>query len=323
MTVAAPPTPANKPLTAAVAASVDRLRKMQAAEPEEAMTIIVIQALLEDMKQSSASSTSEFIQQAQKASKALEKLPYNQPSMIAGTAIFKHILEAQRQDDKGFDDWKRSIFRVYDQQIARYKTFRERAACYGLPFVKDDAVILLHSFSRTVMVLLQKAKLANRRFKVFVTETRGTTNGSSVVEELSKHNIPVELILDAAVGSIINRVDMVIVGAEGVTQTGGLINRIGTYQIAIVAQAANKPFYVVAEQYKFVKLCPLSQTDLPIPSSEFYKLTSKDSFTDRTPHTGHPAIDYTPPQYIHLFFTNVGVLTPAGASEELMKFYMP
>jgi hypothetical protein len=57
---------------------------------------------------------------------------------------------------------------------------------------------------------------------------------------------------------------MVIVGAEGVVENGGIISRMGTYQIGMLAKAKGKPFYVVAESHKFVRLYPLSQYDLPI-----------------------------------------------------------
>ncbi len=46
------------------------------------------------------------------------------------------------------------------------------------------------------------------------------------------------------------RVDMVLVGAEGVVENGGVINKLGTYNIAIAAKAHNIPFYVASESYK-------------------------------------------------------------------------
>ena len=46
------------------------------------------------------------------------------------------------------------------------------------------------------------------------------------------------------------RVDMVLVGAEGVVESGGVINKLGTYQAALAAHAHNTPFYVAAESYK-------------------------------------------------------------------------
>ena len=57
---------------------------------------------------------------------------------------------------------------------------------------------------------------------------------------------------------------MVIVGAEGVVENGGIISRLGTYQMGLLAKSKGKPFYVVAESHKFVRLFPLSQFDLPI-----------------------------------------------------------
>lgn len=92
---------------------------------------------------------------------------------------------------------------------------------------------------------------------------------------------------------IMEKVDLVIVGAEGVVESGGIINKvsfmsvmnahswatpvtnkildmyicsirqIGTYQMAVCSKAHNKPFYVVAESFKFVRLYPLNQQDVP------------------------------------------------------------
>ena len=46
-------------------------------------------------------------------------------------------------------------------------------------------------------------------------------------------------------------------------ENGGIVNKVGTYQMAIVAKAWKKPFYVAAESYKFARLFPLNQSDLP------------------------------------------------------------
>ena len=48
-------------------------------------------------------------------------------------------------------------------------------------------------------------------------------------------------------------VDMIFVGADGVVESGGIINMMGTYQIALVAHSMNKPVYVAAESYKVIK----------------------------------------------------------------------
>lgn len=74
--------------------------------------------------------------------------------------------------------------------------------------------------------------------------------------------ITVESVPDTAIGYIMERVDAVIVGAEGVTQPGGIVNHMGTYTMALAAHEAKKPFYVLAESYKFMQIYPLNQADL-------------------------------------------------------------
>lgn len=56
-----------------------------------------------------------------------------------------------------------------------------------------------------------------------------------------------------------------LVGTEAVVESGGLVSRIGTSQCAHLARAMGKPFYALAESYKFLRYYPLTQSDLPMP----------------------------------------------------------
>lgn len=71
-----------------------------------------------------------------------------------------------------------------------------------------------------------------------------------------------------------DEVDMVFVGADGVVESGGIINMMGTYQIALVAHSMNKPFYVAAESYKVVP-----KTIIIISSSSYEFLPTKVQIT--------------------------------------------
>lgn len=84
---------------------------------------------------------------------------------------------------------------------------------------------------------------------------------------------------------------MVLVGAEAVVESGGIINKLGTYNIAVVARARNVPFYVAAESYKFARLYPLHQRDLPYEAKpvDFAPLLPPNTKLD------NPSRDYTPP----------------------------
>lgn len=56
---------------------------------------------------------------------------------------------------------------------------------------------------------------------------------------------------------------MVLTGAEAVVENGGIINKVGTYTVALCSKALKKPFYVVSESFKFTREFPLSQKDIP------------------------------------------------------------
>jgi translation initiation factor eIF-2B subunit alpha len=67
-------------------------------------------------------------------------------------------------------------------------------------------------------------------------------------EALTAAGVPSTVILDSAVAYVMEKVDFVLVGSEAVVESGGLINAVGSNQIAIIAKAAHKPFYALAER---------------------------------------------------------------------------
>lgn len=67
--------------------------------------------------------------------------------------------------------------------------------------------------------------------------------------ELTAAGIPCTIVLDSAVSYVMDKVDFVLVGSEAVVESGGLINAVGSNQIAIIAKAANIPFYALAERF--------------------------------------------------------------------------
>ena len=256
-------------------------------------------------------------------------------------------------------------------EVARLS--RSRIAGVSHSFVQDGATVLTHGYSRVVLALLGRAAMhEDRQFSVIVTEGRPNGAGARTAAALAALGVPCTLVLDSAVGHVMGRVDLVVVGAEGVVENGGIVNMIGTYQMAIVAKAHNKPFYAAAESYKFARLYPLDQRDLPETTADQAPLTpmlptggalvpaaaaaaaaataaaasagkcapapaSSDAAATSTRGAGlnldsatglpacvaleNPTCDFTPPEYLTLLFTDLGVLTPSAVSDELIKLY--
>lgn len=91
-----------------------------------------------------------------------------------------------------------------------------------------------------------------------------------------------------------------------------------------MAKAFTKPLYVATESYKFARLYPLNQSDIPDSKGDQRPLEpwQPDLLKDRAGvATENPACDYTPADCITLLFTDLGILTPAAVSDELIRLY--
>ncbi|CAJ1915581.1 unnamed protein product [Cylindrotheca closterium] len=208
---------------------------------------------------------------------------------------------------------------------------RDSIADIASDFIQEGQTVLTHGWSRVVASVLLKAA-ETKHFDIIILEGRPDGAGARAAKLYAEHdsNIPTTVVLDSAMGYIMESVDIVLTGAEAVLENGGCVNKMGTYTMAICAQAHGKPFYVASESYKFARLYPLNQRDLPnmgsIPlrSYDTTRGEEKDSqeivLPDKVKVT-NPPCDYTPAKFITLLFTDLGVLTPSAVSDELIRLY--
>ncbi|KXJ29025.1 translation initiation factor eIF-2B subunit alpha [Exaiptasia diaphana] len=281
-------------------------------DPGMSVAVAAIHTLIEFIRKSPAETLSELREVLQKVIQVLTKADIAVASVSSGCELFLRFITLAALDNPDFKECKRVLIERGQLFLKRAADARAKIAKLSDSFIKDGATILTHSRSRVVIEILKSAAKQKKRFNVFITESAPDKSGHLMHDQLEECGIPSTVILDTAVGYIIEKVNLVLVGAEGVVESGGIINKIGTYQMAVMTKAANKPFYVVAESFKFVRLYPLNQEDVP----NIYKYTTSRAVT------GHPLVDYTPPTYITLLFTDLGVLTPSAVSDELIKLYL-
>ena len=165
----------------------------------------------------------------------------------------------------------------------------------------------------TALGVIRATKESGKNVKVIATETRPVQQGSRLTAfELKHDGFDVSLIPDTAVGySMANKlVNKVVVGADRVLRTGHVYNKIGTYQVALMAKQHGIPFYVAA---------PLSTFDLKSNPQDVIieqrKGTEVTQIGDRkTAPDGinviNPAFDMTPPELISGIITEAGVAKP-------------
>ncbi len=162
----------------------------------------------------------------------------------------------------------------------------------------------------TALGVIRVAFQQGRKIHVLVPETRPYLQGARLTAwELHKGGIPLTLITDNMVGHFLKsgKVGAIVTGADRIAANGDTANKIGTYQIAVLAKENSIPFYVAA---------PVSTFDLSIPDGEHIPIE------ERSPaevthlqgvriapdvHAAHPAFDVTPARYIAAIFTERGV----------------
>jgi len=193
---------------------------------------------------------------------------------------------------------------------------------HGQDLIPDPAVIIHHCNTGSLAAVdygtaLGVIRLAHEKGKdifVYVDETRPRLQGGRLTAwELMQYGVPFKVIADGASGHFMRsgRVDLCIVGADRVAANGDVANKIGTYNLAVVAHENKVPFYVAV---------PRSTIDMGTPSGDLIEIEERPEeevthagnwqiTPDDTP-VGNPAFDITPAKYVRGFITEEGIITP-------------
>ena len=207
--------------------------------------------------------------------------------------------------------------KLYDEDVAANR----RIGLLGSDLIPEKATVLTHCNTGalatagygTALGVIRAAWESGRQLNVIATETRPFLQGARLTAwELVQLGIPTDLIVDSAVGSVISRgqVNCVVVGADRIAANGDTANKIGTYNIAVIAHENGVPFYVAA---------PTSTLDLTLPSGSDIPIEERDGSEivnwgdTRVAAEGigvqNPAFDVTPARYITAIITEQGIAT--------------
>lgn len=201
----------------------------------------------------------------------------------------------------------------------------------GAYLIEEGDVILTHCNAGslatvgygTALGVIRAADESGKHISVVATETRPVMQGSRLTAfELQHDGIDVSLIPDTAAGYMMSRhmIMRVIVGADRVLRTGHVFNKIGTYQVAVIANLHKIPFYVAAPLSTFD--FESNPSDIVIeerPIEEVIKIAGK-RIAPRGVRVFNPAFDLTPPELISGIITEKGVLKPPF--EESLKMLL-
>jgi len=206
------------------------------------------------------------------------------------------------------------------QAIAREDVGANRAmGRFGAALLPEDCRVLTHCNAGalatagygTALGVIRAAVEQGKRVAVYADETRPFLQGARLTAwELLQDGIPVTLLTDGMAGHLFQKkaIDACIVGADRIAGNGDVANKIGTYQVAVLAQAHGVPFYVAAP----ISTIDLSLTDgsaIPIEERAASEVTHIAGTAIAPPGVAviHPAFDVTPARLVGAIITERGI----------------
>ena len=212
---------------------------------------------------------------------------------------------------------------IHDEDVASCRAMGQA----GAAVVPDGARVLTHCNAGalatagygTALGVIRAAAEQGKIAQVFADETRPFLQGARLTAwELVRDNIPTTVITESMAGPLMRQreVDFVVVGADRIAANGDVANKVGTYTVALLAQAHGVPFYVAA---------PLSTIDLATATGEAIPIEQRP--TKEVSHLGstrlapegagiwNPAFDVTPAHLVTGIITEKGIArAPFGES---------
>ncbi|MFW9945302.1 MAG: hypothetical protein ACFFDX_00580 [Candidatus Odinarchaeota archaeon] len=184
-------------------------------------------------------------------------------------------------------------------------------------FQKEPLKLMLLSYSSTITDLLNNYEKNN--LIIYILESRPLFEGYRVAELLSK-SYETHLIIDAAMGKFIDRIDFVFIGVDSVLEDGSIINKIGTYPLAVLTKSINAQVYAICDSFKYNLLSHYGY-EVKIeekPIKEVYNKKKKQKLLK----VHNYYFDITPPQYIDGVISDLGIL-PVKKFIEKVKDKLP
>jgi methylthioribose-1-phosphate isomerase len=304
------------------AAEVARAIKSMVIRGAPAIGVAAAMGIALGARRSTASGTKQFAVEFNKACDLMAGTRPTAVNLFWAIDRMKRSFGAGVRAGQSVDELKRRLEdearAIHDEDVASCRAMGR----FGADVVPDGARILTHCNAGalatagygTALGVIRAAAERGKVAQVFADETRPFLQGARLTAwELVRDQVPTTVIAESMAGPLMKRgdVDVVIVGADRIAANGDVANKIGTYTVAMMAQAHGVPFYVAA---------PLSTIDLATPDGDAIPIEQR-SAREMT-HLGstrlapdgasvwNPAFDVTPHALVAGIITERGIARP-------------
>lgn len=221
--------------------------------------------------------------------------------------------------------------KIFADDVAACRAMGE----FGATLFPDGARVLTHCNAGalatagygTALGVVRSAHRQGKIERVFADETRPVLQGARLTTwELVNDNIPTTLITDSMAGALMARgeINCVVVGADRITRNGDVINKIGTYTVAVLAREHKIPFFVAAPR-STIDLATATGQDVTIEERHPDEVLEMAGI--RTAAMGvdvrNPAFDLTPAVFVTAIICETGVARPPFAADLARLLELP
>jgi translation initiation factor eIF-2B subunit delta len=140
------------------------------------------------------------------------------------------------------------------------ETELEELGLKGADLIPDGGCFATISTSESVRALAAAATRGGRECRAIVAESRPSCEGVDFATSLPTWGVPVTLVVDAALPGLLGRCQLVLVGADSISEDG-FVNKVGTYPLALAAREAGVPLYVASLSDKLLPAAIRGRTD--------------------------------------------------------------
>ena len=250
-----------------------------------------IRAVEIQSRTSRAKTGKQFLSELQSLLKELSEARPTEPALrnsVSGVIL-------RISDHSDLDRMRKFAPGICRQYLKELQNALDKMAQIGSGQVQEGDRVITHCHSRVVVDILKHAKNQGKTFEVIVTETRPLYQGVKTAKELSKAGIKVTFCVDSAIGHAMKKADRVLVGCDAILADGSVVNKIGTFPLAVVAHRFGVPCLVAGGTYKFDPQTVSGWTE-PIEEREPKEVINPKKLPGV--RIINPAFDITPAEYI-------------------------
>ena len=206
--------------------------------------------------------------------------------------------------------------KMYEEDMATNRSIGK----FGAEVIDDGDTVLTHCNAGalacvdygTALGVIRAAYNQGKNINVICDETRPRGQGARLsVWEMQQENIPVKLIPDVASGFLMSqgKIDKVVIGADRIAK-GGVVNKVGSFMVALAAKHHDIPFYVAAPYSTFDNEISIFDTVIEERDGDEVRYYGGARICPEGTEVINPAFDITPKEFITGIITEKGIIDP-------------